>query len=78
MPLVEPLGVLEDLRGLVDVFVRDQMIEERPLPVFAGVEDLPGQFLDHPFDYVKLHRLGHGGQDSPSRAMPSPWGATGL
>ena len=62
--LVESLRVLEDLRGLKNVFVGDQVIEQRISPVFAGIEDLAGQFLDHSLDNVHVHRLGDGSQHS--------------
>ena len=48
--LVQPLGVLQDLGGLVDVLVGDEVVEQRLPPVVAGVEDLAGQLLDDPLD----------------------------
>ena len=77
--LVEPLRVLQDLGGLEDVLVGDEVVEEGLPPVVARLEDLAGQFLD---DRLDRRRRSTGSviaaRTRPRRAMPSPCGATGL
>ena len=78
--LVEPLGVLEDLGGLVDVLVGHQMVEQGLPPVVARLEDLPGQFLDDALDRAEIDRLGdrrqHPVQAGHAVAVRGRWGDT--
>ncbi len=76
--LAQPLGVLEDLGGLVDVLVRDEVVEQRLPPVVARLEDLAGQLLDDRRMAPRSTGSVIAASTRVRRAMPSPWGTTGL
>ena len=62
--------MLEDLRTLEDVLVRDEQIEQPFPPLLTGVKSLADQFLDNGFDRGDLDRLAEGIQHSLQSVHP--------
>src|SRR3569623_1229271 len=68
--VVQLLRLLQYLRCLEDVFVRNKVIEQRIAPVIFRIEDLSGQFLNDILDGSNVYRLGNGAEDASKPSHP--------